>query len=160
MRMNGRRFPLCSGVNASSRLGGEHCEPTVRLPDWSKLVASYSRMKSAWGWANGGQPILVCYIRKCVIILGGDIPVDVSPTKILGDVSPAGLTPVPLCQYPLQHHIQIEALPVPVSSEWKSWRTSWSSLCLSRRLSKVLMVTIKIKNNSSTPGVLLLFLIL
>ena len=25
----------------------------------------------AWGWANGGQPILVCYIRKYVIILGG-----------------------------------------------------------------------------------------
>jgi len=41
---------------------------------------------------------LVCYIRKYVIILWGeDIPVDVSPTKILGDVppaSPAGLTPV------------------------------------------------------------------
>jgi len=41
---------------------------------------------------------VVCYIRKYVIILrGGDIPVDVSPTKILGDVSPAspaGLTPV------------------------------------------------------------------
>jgi len=40
---------------------------------------------------------LVCYIRKYVIILRGDIPVDVSPTKILGDVSPAspaGLTPV------------------------------------------------------------------
>jgi len=39
---------------------------------------------------------LVCYIRKYVIILG-DIPVDVPPTKILGDVSPAspaGLTPV------------------------------------------------------------------
>jgi len=31
---------------------------------------------------------LVCYIRKYVIILG-DIPVDVPPTKILGDVSPA-----------------------------------------------------------------------
>jgi len=25
----------------------------------------------AWGWVNGGQPILVCYIRKYVIILGG-----------------------------------------------------------------------------------------
>ena len=40
---------------------------------------------------------MVCYIRKYVIILG-DIPVDVPPTKILGDVSPAspaGLTPVP-----------------------------------------------------------------
>jgi len=40
---------------------------------------------------------LVCYIQKYVIILGGDIPVDVPPTKILGDVSPAsttGLTPV------------------------------------------------------------------
>jgi len=32
---------------------------------------------------------LVCYIRKYVIILGGDIAVDVPPTKILGDVSPA-----------------------------------------------------------------------
>ena len=76
--------------------GYEPCEPTVRLPDWSELVASYSQMKSAWGWANGGQPILVCYIRKYVIILG-DIPLDVPPTKILGDVSPAspaGLTPV------------------------------------------------------------------
>jgi len=30
----------------------------------------------------------VCYIRKYVIILG-DIAVDVPPTKILGDVSPA-----------------------------------------------------------------------
>ena len=28
-------------------------------------------MKSAWSWANGGQPILVCYIRKYVIIFGG-----------------------------------------------------------------------------------------
>ena len=37
----------------------------------SRTVASYSRMKSAWGWANGGQPILVCYIRMYVIILGG-----------------------------------------------------------------------------------------
>ena len=39
---------------------------------------------------------MVCYIRKYVIILG-DISVDVPPTKILGDVSPAspaGLTPV------------------------------------------------------------------
>ena len=36
-----------SGVNASSRLGDEPCEPTVRLPDWSEFVASYSRMKSA-----------------------------------------------------------------------------------------------------------------
>jgi len=60
-----------SGVNTSSRLGDEPCEPTVRLPDWSELVASYSRMKSASGWTNGGQPILVCYIRKYVIILGG-----------------------------------------------------------------------------------------
>ena len=39
---------------------------------------------------------MVCYIRKYLIILG-DIPVDVPPSKILGDVSPAspaGLTPV------------------------------------------------------------------
>jgi len=40
---------------------------------------------------------LVCYIRKYVIILG-DIPVDVPPTKILGGnvspASPAGVTPV------------------------------------------------------------------
>ena len=39
---------------------------------------------------------MVCYIRKYVIILR-DIPVDVPPTEILGDVSPAspaGLTPV------------------------------------------------------------------
>jgi len=56
--------------------------------DWSELVASYSRMKAAWGWANGGQPILVCYIRKYVIILG-DIPVDVPQPKHWGDVSPA-----------------------------------------------------------------------
>ena len=59
---------------ASTRVqgwGDEPCEPTVRLPDWSELVAPYSRMKSAWGWANGGRPILVCCIRKYVIILGG-----------------------------------------------------------------------------------------
>ena len=59
---------------ASTRVqgwGDEPCEPTVRLPDWSELVASYSRMKSASGWANGRQPIFVCYIRKYVIILGG-----------------------------------------------------------------------------------------
>jgi len=39
--------------------------------------------------------MLVCYIRKYVIILG-DIPVDVPPTKILGvsPASPVGLTPV------------------------------------------------------------------
>jgi len=88
--------PMISGVNASWRLGGTSL--VSRLPDWSELVASYSRMKTAWGWANGGQPILVCYIRKYVMILG-DIPVDVPPTKILGDVSPAspaGLTPVPM----------------------------------------------------------------
>ena len=88
------------GAVASTRVqgwGDEPCEPTVRLlPGWSELVASYSRMESAWGWANGGQPILVCYIRKYVIILGGIFPLT-SPTKILGDVSPAspaGLTPV------------------------------------------------------------------
>ena len=63
--------------------GHEPCEPTVRLPDWSELVASYSRMKSAWDWANGEQPILVCYIRKYVIILG-DIPVDVPQPKYWG----------------------------------------------------------------------------
>ena len=75
---------------ASTRVegwGDEPCEPTVRLPDWSELVASYSRMKTAWGWANGGQPILVCYIRKYVIILG-DIPADVPPTKISGGCVP------------------------------------------------------------------------
>ena len=58
-----------------------------RLPDWSELVASYSRMKSAWGWANGGQPILVCYIRKYVMILG-DIPVDVPPNQNIGGMCP------------------------------------------------------------------------
>ena len=71
---------------ASTRVqdwGDEPCEPTVRLPDWSELVASYSRMKSVWGWANGGQPILVCYIRKYVIILGGYSRWR-PPTKILG----------------------------------------------------------------------------
>ena len=31
---------------------------------------------------------MVCYIRKYVIILGGDIPVDVPPTKILGGCVP------------------------------------------------------------------------
>ena len=86
---------LATVAVASTRVqgcGDEPCEPTVRLPDKSELVASYSRMKSAWGWANGGQPILVCYTRKYVIILGG-----IFPTKILGDVSPAspaGLTSV------------------------------------------------------------------
>ena len=68
---------MSSSSVASTRVqgwGDEPCEPTVRLPDWSELVASYSRMKSAWGWVNGGQPILVCYIRKYVIILGGYSP--------------------------------------------------------------------------------------
>jgi len=68
------------------KVGGvEPCEPTVRLSDWSGLVASYSRMESAWGWANGRQPILVCYIRKYVIILG-DIPVDVPKQNLAGCV--------------------------------------------------------------------------
>ena len=71
-------------VNASSRLGDESREPTVRLPDWSELVASYSRMKSAWGCANGGQPILVCYIRKYVIILGGIFPLTSPQPKYWG----------------------------------------------------------------------------
>ena len=72
---NVRRISV-RGANAvaSTRVRGwgtNHRMATVRLPDWSESVASYSRMKSAWGWANGGQPILVCYIRKYVIILGG-----------------------------------------------------------------------------------------
>ena len=85
---------------ASTRVQGwvdEPCEPTVHLPDWSELVASYSRMKSAWGWANGGQPILVCYIRKYVIILAGIFPLTSPQPKYWGDVSPAspsGLMPV------------------------------------------------------------------
>ena len=90
---------------ASTRVegcGDEPCEPTVRLPDWSELVASYSRMKSAWGWANGGKPILVCYrpIRKYVIILGGYSRWRPHQPKYWGDVSPAspaGLTPVGRC---------------------------------------------------------------
>jgi len=76
---------------ASTRVqgwGDEPCEPTVRMPDWSELAASYSRMKSAWGWANGGQPILVCYIRKYVIILAGIFPLTSPPTKILGGCVP------------------------------------------------------------------------
>ena len=67
-------MPEAISAVASTRVqgwGDEPCEPTVRLPDWSEFVASYSRMKSAWGRANGGQPILFCYIRKYVIILGG-----------------------------------------------------------------------------------------
>ena len=68
--------------------GNEPCEQTVRLPDWSELVASYSRMKSAWGWANGGQPILVCYIRKYVIILEGGYSRWRPPTKILEGMCP------------------------------------------------------------------------
>ena len=44
---------------------------------------------------RGLRLILVCYIRKYVIILGeGGILVDVTPIKILGNVSPAGLTAV------------------------------------------------------------------
>ena len=79
---------------ASTRVqgwGDEPCEPTVGLPDWSELVASYSRMKSAWGWANGGQPILVCYIQKYVIILAGIFPLTSPPTKILGGGSVPGI---------------------------------------------------------------------
>ena len=75
---------------ASTRVQGwwdEPCKPTVRLPDWSELVASYSRMESAWGWANGGQPILVCCTRKYVIILGRYSPWR-PPTKILGGCVP------------------------------------------------------------------------
>jgi len=88
------------GSVASTRVqgwGDEPCEPTVPLPDWSELVASYSRMKSAWGCANGGQPILVCYIRKYIIILGGYSSWRPLQPKYWGDVSPAspvGLTPV------------------------------------------------------------------
>ena len=78
--------------------GDEPREPTVRLPDWSELVASYNRMKSAWGWANVGQPIVDCYIRKYVIILGGGYSRWRPPQpKYWGDVSPASpaaLTPV------------------------------------------------------------------
>jgi len=77
------------GPVASTRVqgwGDEPCEPTVRLPDWSELVASYSRMKSAWGCANGGQPTLVCYIRKYVIILGGYSRWR-PPNQNIGDVS-------------------------------------------------------------------------
>ena len=51
-------------------------------------------MKSAWGWANGGQPVLVCHIRKYVIILGGYSRWR-PPNQNIGDVSPAspaGLT--------------------------------------------------------------------
>ena len=79
------QFPV-----ASTRVegwGDEPCEPTVRLHDWSELVASYSRMKSAWGWANGRQPIFDCYIRKYVIILGG-YSCWRPPTKILGGCVP------------------------------------------------------------------------
>jgi len=69
---------------------------------------------------NGGQPILVCYIRKYVIILG-DIPVDVVPNQnIGGDVSPAspaGLTPVAvrrfqlLARWPGTHSRILSAIP-------------------------------------------------
>jgi len=41
-------------------------------------------MKSAWGWANGGQPILVCSIRKYVIILGGIFPLTSPQPKYWG----------------------------------------------------------------------------
>jgi len=93
-----RKIGLGPDSVASTRVqgwGDEPCQPTVRLPDWSELVASYSRMKSAWGWANGGQPILVCYIRKYVIIFGGIFPLTSPQPKYWGGVSPAGLTPVP-----------------------------------------------------------------
>ena len=82
---------ICLWPVASTRVqgwGDEPCEPTVRLPDWSELVASYSRMKTAWGWANGGQPILVCYIQKYVIILAGIFLLTSPPTKILGGCVP------------------------------------------------------------------------
>jgi len=82
---------MISGVNASSRLGGRTTEwggvwehPSPHLAPFGGLVGRV--------WATN-----IGYIRKYVIILGGDIPVDIPPTKILGDVSPAspaGLTPV------------------------------------------------------------------
>jgi len=60
-------------VQRELKVGGGRALWADCPPAWLKrlLVASYSRMKSAWVWANGGQPILVCYIRKYVIILGG-----------------------------------------------------------------------------------------
>ena len=79
------------GTVASTRVqswGDEPCEPTVRLPDWSEVVASYSRMKTAWGWANGRQPILVCYIRKYVIILAGIFPLTSPQPKYWGGCVP------------------------------------------------------------------------
>jgi len=54
-------FTQSSGVNANSRLGANHRMGWGMTRDWSELVASYRGMKTAWGWANGGQPILVCY---------------------------------------------------------------------------------------------------
>ena len=96
----------------------EPCEPTVRLADWSELVASYSRMKSAWGWANEGKPILVCYIQKYVIIMGGIFPLTSSPTKILGDVSPASpaaLTPV---IYTVSQKTRLLTLAINFTNYW------------------------------------------
>jgi len=82
-----------SGVNASSRLGGR---TTEWGGVWEGNTPPHTSPPSVVRWEGSGQPILVCYIRKCVIILG-DIPVDVPQPKYWGDVSPAspaGLTPV------------------------------------------------------------------
>jgi len=92
------QWVCCQWRQREFKVGGdEPREPTVRLPDWSELDASYNRMKSAWGWANVGQPIVVCYIRKYVIILGGYSRWRPHQPKYWGDVSPASpaaLTPV------------------------------------------------------------------
>ena len=97
-RCRGIQQPSAQWRQRESKVGGTNHRMGWGVGgDWSELVASYSRMKTAWGWANGGQPILVCYIRKYIIILGGIFPLTFPPTKILGDVSPAspaGLTPV------------------------------------------------------------------
>ena len=66
--------------------------------NWRHPIAEGNRLEQSRRATN----ILVCCVRKYVIILvGGDIPIDVPPNQnIGGDVSPASpaaLTPVPNC---------------------------------------------------------------
>jgi len=84
---------IVSGVNASSRLGyeppnGVGCGRGGRVLQPNEIGLRLSERSAT------DIGLLYPKVRNNI---GGDIPVDVPPTKILGDVSPAspaGLTPV------------------------------------------------------------------